>query len=149
MKAAGPARRETSNRRPDDLLGYLFFDDLQVHGLWTAPAAIVLGLEGKLGSLGELLKAGALDRRDVDEDVLAARFRRDEAEAAIVVEEFERAVLARPAFARLAVSLVAAATTTAAAAESATAAAATTITTAATLAVAAATIAAATTAAAR
>jgi len=80
----------------------------------------------------------------MDENVLAAALRRDEAEAAIAFEEFQRSVLARTALTRLAVALK---TTTATAAEaSAAAAAATAIpATAAAFAIAAATIAAATT----
>src|SRR3712207_7541559 len=53
----------------------------------------LLGFKGKLGALCELLQPGALDRRDVDEHILAAAIRCDEAEAAVVVEEFQGAVL--------------------------------------------------------
>ena len=126
----------------------LLFDELQVHRLRPAAAAIVLGLEGELGAFGKLLQAGALDRRDVDEHVLAAALRRDEAEAAIVVEELERAVLARPALARLGVALEATAAAAAAAeAAAATAAATITATAATAVTVAAAAIATATAAA--
>ncbi len=78
---------------------------------------------------------------------LPPALRRDEAEAAIVVEELQRAVLARPALARLAVPLEAAAATAAPPLRNATAPAAAAVTAAAaTVTVAAATIAAATTA---
>jgi hypothetical protein len=113
---------------------------LQVNRLRSAAAPIVLRLEGDLRAFRELLKARPFDCRYMDEDVLAAALRRDEAETAVVVEELQGAVLARPALTWL-VALEAAAT--AAAAEAAIAAAtATAVATTATLAITAVTAAA-------
>jgi hypothetical protein len=120
MKAAGtcPAANCFGSTR-------LFVDELQVHRLRPAAATVVFRLERKLGALRKLLQAGALDRRDMHEDVLAAALWRDEAKAAIVVKEFQGAVLAWTALAWLSVPLKAATPATAAAASEATAAAST------------------------
>src|SRR3954465_3444597 len=45
-----------------------------------------LGVEGDLRALGERLEAAAVDAGVVDEEILAALVRRDEAEALVVVE---------------------------------------------------------------
>ena len=71
-------------------------DELEVNGLKTAAAWIGLKLEAQLRSLGELGNARLLNRRYVNEDILAAIVRRDEAIALGGVKEFDRAVLAHP-----------------------------------------------------
>src|SRR5271165_3012035 len=52
-----------------------------------AGASILLGVEGDLLTLVEAAHAGALERRGVDEHVLAAVVRRDKAEALLIIVE--------------------------------------------------------------
>jgi len=65
---------------------------LEVSGRLLAGALVGLDLEGDLLAVAQAADAGALERGRVDEDVLAARVRRDEAVALLVVVEFNSAV---------------------------------------------------------
>src|SRR5262245_51553993 len=66
--------------------------ELHVRGLLAAAAAVVLDLEGDLVALVEGGHAGPLKSGSVYEDVLAAVFGLNEAEAARMIEEFHCAV---------------------------------------------------------
>src|SRR5262249_39996032 len=57
-----------------------------------AGAAVFLGVEGDLLTLGQARHAGALERGGVDEHVLAAAIRLDETEAFLAVVELHGAV---------------------------------------------------------
>ena len=61
-------------------------------GLLAAPARVVLDLEGDLVALSQAGRTGVRKRRAVDENVLLAIVRRDEAKATGVVEAFDSAV---------------------------------------------------------
>src|SRR5690606_12435131 len=76
-------RAPTGALRNDNSLG-----GLKVGSRGLAAAAVRLDLEGDLLALAELAHAGALDGGRVDEDVLAAVIRLDEAEALVDVVEF-------------------------------------------------------------
>src|SRR5581483_6076387 len=65
---------------------------LDVGGLLAAAAAIILDLEGDLVALIEDRNAGPLQSGGVHEDVLAAVFGLNKAEAARMIEEFHGAV---------------------------------------------------------
>jgi hypothetical protein len=65
---------------------------LDVDGLRALAHAIRLGVEGDLLAVLQGLQAGCLERRDVDEHVFSAAVRRDEAEALVLVEEFNDAL---------------------------------------------------------
>src|SRR3954447_18427429 len=64
---------------------------LEVSGRLLAGALVGLDLEGDLLAVAQAADAGALERGRVDEDVLAARVRRDEAVALLVVVPLHRA----------------------------------------------------------
>src|SRR5262245_39899008 len=66
--------------------------ELHVRSLLAAAAAVVLDLEGDLVALVEGGHAGPLESGSVYEDVLAAVFGLNEAEAARMIEEFHCAV---------------------------------------------------------
>jgi len=60
----------------------------QVYSLRTLAHAVGLDVEGDLLTVGQRAQAGALDGRDVNENVLLAVVGRDEAEALGGVEKF-------------------------------------------------------------
>ena len=66
---------------------------LKLDRLRSLAALVRLGLEGDPLAVGQGAEAGALDRGDMDEHVLAAVVRRDEAVALRRIEEFHGAVL--------------------------------------------------------
>jgi hypothetical protein len=61
-------------------------------GLLAAPARVVLDLKGNLVALSQAGRTGVRKRIAVDENVLLAIVRRDEAEAARLIKEFYCAV---------------------------------------------------------
>src|SRR5262249_15632751 len=65
-----------------------------LRGLFAATTTVILDLEGDLVALFQGRYARALQRRGMDEDILLATFRRDEAEAAHGIKKFNCAVKA-------------------------------------------------------
>lgn len=61
---------------------------VQVDSLRTLAHAVGLNVEGDFLAIDEGAQAGSLDRGDVDEHILGAVVRRDEAEAFGGIEEF-------------------------------------------------------------
>jgi hypothetical protein len=61
----------------------------KLHGLGTFAALVGFGLKGDAHSLGQILQPGLLESRDVNEDVVAATVRLDEAEPFLFIKKFD------------------------------------------------------------
>jgi len=94
QNCGSPKRKKPPDFHPAASLSVLavLSGELQIHSLRAA--AILLNIESHLRAFFKRRQAGALDCGNVNENVLAARFRRDEPETTGRIEKFNGAGLA-------------------------------------------------------